>query len=288
MAQKNQLFYQSRPRLFGLAYRMLGTRTDAEDLIQDAWLRWDSADVNTIEDPEAWLTAVVTRLCIDRQRRLRNRREEYVGPWLPEPIVSVREKGSEAMMELAGDLSLAFLVAMERLGPDQRAAFILREVFDYSYEEIAQLIGKSVPASRKLVSRARESVRCDRPKYTVTPAKQKLVAGRFADALMAGDREGFVRLMADQVRWVADGGGKVHAASRIVKGVRATSRLAMGLTRQWGGRLRATVEVINQKPGVVLWLDGRVQAAIELETDGHQVTGIFSVVNPDKLRGAMV
>lgn len=285
MSEKNRLFDQSRSRLFGLAYRMLGTRVDAEDVIQNAWLRWDSTDLASVDDAEAWLTAAVTRLGIDRQRRLRARREEYIGPWLPEPIVSIREKGSEAMMELAGDLSLAFLVAMERLGPDQRAAFILREVFDYSYEDIAALLGKTVPASRKLVSRARVCVQSDRPRYAVAPEQAKLVAKRFADALMEADREGFVRLMADQVQWVADGGGNVHAASHVVHGVRATSRLAMGLARQWGKRLRVTVELVNGKSGVILWLDGRVQAAIELETDGTHVLGIYSVVNPDKLKG---
>lgn len=283
MADKNEQFQQARPKLFGLAYRMLGTRADAEDLVQDAWLRWNTADTATIECPEAWLTAIVTRLGIDRQRRIRTRREAYIGPWLPEPLVSIREKGSEAMMELAGDLSMAFLIAMDHLGADQRAAFILREVFDYSYEEISHLLGKSVVASRKLVSRARTSVRSERPPRSVTTEQERLIASRFADALMEADREGFVRLMAEQVRWIADGGGKVQAASRIVRGVRATSRLAMGLARHWGGRLKVTVEVINAKPGVVLWLDGRIQAAIELETDGHHVVGIYSVVNPEKL-----
>lgn len=284
MGDNNMQFQQARPKLFGLAYRMLGIRADAEDVIQDAWLRWNKIDTTTIEDPEAWLTAVVTRLAIDRQRSIRARREDYIGPWLPEPLISMKEKGSEDIMELSGDLSLAFLFAMERLGADQRAAFILREVFDYSYEEISGLLGKSVMASRKLVSRARASVRNSRPRYSVTPEQERSIASRFADAMMAEDREGFVRLMADQVRWIADGGGKVNAASRIVQGVRATSRLAMGLTRRWGDHLKATVEAINGKPGVVLWLDGRLQAAIELETDGYHVLGIYSVVNPEKLR----
>lgn len=284
MEDKNGLFQRARPKLFGLAYRMLGTRMDAEDMIQDAWVRWNSADLASIDDTDAWLTAVVTRLGIDRQRRLRARREVYEGPWLPEPLISIGAKGSEDIMELAGDLSLAFLVAMERLGPDERAAFILREVFDYSYEEISNLIGKSTMASRKLVSRARARVRNSRSKYSITPEQERVVATRFADALMGEDREGFVRLMADQVRWIADGGGNVTAASRVVRGIRATSRLAMGIVRRWGASLNATVELINGKPGVVLWLDGHVQAAIELETDGYQVVGIYSVVNPEKLK----
>lgn len=284
MGDKNELFQQARPKLFGLAYRMLGTRADAEDLIQDGWERWNATDISSVENPDAWLTTVITRLGIDRQRSQRARREDYTGPWLPEPLVSIGAQSSEDILELAGDLSLAFLVAMERLGPDQRAAFILREVFDYSYEEIAGLLGKSVIASRKLVSRARVRVRKSRPRYSVTPEQERLVASRFANALMGEDRDGFVRLMAEQVRWIADGGGNVSAASRTVQGIRATSRLAMGLVRNWGERLKATVEVINGKPGVVLWLDGRIQAAIELETDGSHVLGIYSVVNPEKLK----
>lgn len=284
MGDKNELFQQARPKLFGLAYRMLGTRMDAEDLLQDCWERWNATDTSSVENPDAWLTAVITRLGIDRQRSLHARREDYTGPWLPEPLVSMGAQSSEDILELAGDLSLAFLVAMERLGPDQRAAFILREVFDYSYEEIAGLLGKSVIASRKLVSRARVRVRKSRPRYSVTPEQERLVASRFANALMGEDRDGFVRLMAEQVRWIADGGGNVSAASRTVQGIRATSRLAMGLVRHWGERLKATVEVINGKPGVVLWLDGRIQAAIELETDGTHILGIYSVVNPEKLK----
>lgn len=287
MEDKNELFQRARPKLFGLAYRMLGTRMDTEDLLQDAWVKWNAADIATIEEPGAWLTTVVTRLGIDRQRQLRARREEYPGPWLPEPIMSVKAKGSEDIMELAGDLSLAFLVAMERLGPDERAAFILREVFDYSYEEISGLLGKSATTCRKLVSRARARVRSGRPRHTVTPEQERTVASKFSEALMDGDRDGFVRLMADQVQWVADGGGKVNATSRVVRGIRATSRLAMGISRRWVGHLRATVEVVNGKPGVVLWLEGQIQAAIELETDGYHVLGIYSVVNPEKLKNLL-
>lgn len=286
MADKNEVFQRARPKLFGLAYRMAGTRMDAEDLIQDAWERWHATDVTSVEDPEAWLTTVVTRLGIDRQRRLRSRREDYPGPWLPEPLVmNTGVQSSEDMMELAGDLSMAFLVAMECLGPVERAAFILREVFDYAYDEIAEIIGKTPIASRKLVSRARARVRDERPQYSVTPEQESRVAKKFADALMGEDQDGFVRLMAEQVRWVADGGGNASAASRVVEGIRATSRLAMGIARQWGDRLKATVEIVNGKPGVVLWLDSQIQAAIELETNGEQVIGIYSVVNPDKLSG---
>lgn len=252
IGDKNELFQRARPKLFGFAYRMLGTRIDAEDLVQDTWVKWNAADLATIDDPDAWLIAVITRLGIDHQRRLRSRREEYAGPWLPEPLVGVRSKTTEDIMELAGDLSLAFLTAMERLGADERAAFILREVFDYPYEEISGLLGKSVIASRKLVSLARAKVRTSRSKYPVTPEQERVVAGKFADSLMQEDQEGFIRLMADQVRWIADGGGNANAASRTVVGIRSTSRLAMGIARRWRGRLKATMEEINGKPGLIL------------------------------------
>lgn len=284
MGTKEDIFQNARPKLFGLAYRLLGTRMDAEDLVQDAWLKWNGANTDTIQDPQAWLITVVTRLGIDRQRHLRARREDYVGPWLPEPILDEGPKSAEDIMELASDLSLAFLVALERLGPDERAAFLLQEVFDYAYADIANVLGKSVVASRQLVSRARARIRSDRPRFKVTPEQQRNVAEQFVSVLMREDQEGFARLMADQIRWIADGGGKANAATHVVRGKRATSRLAMGLARRWQGSCKATVEILNGQYGIILWREGNIQAAMELETDGAQVLAIYSVVNPDKLK----
>lgn len=284
MASKEALYQQARPRLFGLAYRLLGSRLDAEDLVQDAWFKWREADEHSIRDPEAWLITVVTRLGIDRQRQARVRRESYTGPWLPEPLLDDSPLEGEAMMLLAADLSMAFLMALERLGPEERAAFLLREVFDYSYVEIAAVLSKSEVASRQLISRARKRVRDERVRYPVQKERQQQLAAQVAEALMSEDREGFARLLAQEVQWVSDGGGKVRAATQPLAGARAATRLAMGLARRWRGRLRVEVSAINGQSGVVIYVDQQLLSAWALETDGHQIHGIYSVVNPDKLR----
>ncbi len=284
MVDKEAVYQQVRPRLFGLAYRLLGSRLDAEDLVQDAWFKWREADEYGIRDPEAWLVTVVTRLGIDRQRQARVRRETYTGPWLPEPVVEDNPLEGEALMTLAADLSMAFLVALERLGPKERAAFLLREVFDYTYGDIAAVLGKSEAASRQLISRARKRVREDRVRYPVQKDRQQQLAAQVAEALMSEDREGFARLLAQEVQWVSDGGGKARAASRPIAGARAATRLAMGLARRWRGRLRVEVVVINGEPGILICVDQQILSAWALETDGQQVHRIYSVVNPDKLR----
>ncbi|QIB64896.1 RNA polymerase sigma-70 factor [Kineobactrum salinum] len=284
MADKEALYQQARPRLFGLAYRLLGSRVDAEDLVQDAWFKWRAADESLVHDAEAWLVTVVTRLGIDRQRQAKARRETYLGPWLPEPLLDEPPLDGEALMILAADLSMAFLVALERLGPEERAAFLLREVFDYSYNDIAAVLGKSEMACRQLISRARKRVRDDRVRYPVREDRQRQLATQFAEALMSEDREGFTRLLAREVEWVSDGGGKARAASRPITGVRATTRLAMGLVRRWRGKLQVQVATINGQSGVLLCVERRILSAWALETDGRQVCSIYSVVNPDKLR----
>lgn len=284
MANKEALYHQVRPKLFGLAYRLLGSRMDAEDLVQDAWLKWREADESRIQNPEAWLVTVVTRLGIDRQRQARVRRETYAGPWLPEPLLEEGPLGAEALMSLAADLSMAFLVALERLGPEERAAFLLREVFDYRYGDIAAVLGKSEAACRQLISRARKRVREDRVRYPVRKDQQRQLATRFAEALVSEDREGFARLLAREVQWVSDGGGKAPAASQPIAGVRATTRLAMGLVRRWRGRLQIQVTTINGQSGMLIHVDQKIRSAWALDTDGRQVYGIYSVVNPDKLR----
>ncbi|AQZ95966.1 RNA polymerase sigma-70 factor [Halopseudomonas phragmitis] len=286
MNDKAELFDQARPRLLGLGYRLLGTRMDAEDLVQDAWFRWSEADHKQIADPQAWLVTVVTRLGIDRLRQLKRRREEYSGPWLPEPVFDDMVPGAERLAEMASDLSMAFLLAMERLSAQERAAFLLREVFDYSYDEIAAMIGKSPVASRQAISRARARLRDERPRFDVDPAAHRQLLERFVAAMAQGDAKAFASLLAEEVRWIADGGGRVRAASRVLHGVRAATRLAMGLQRSWRDRLEMRLALINGQTGVLLLLDGQLRSVVLLESDGRAITGIYSVVNPDKLRGA--
>lgn len=277
-------FEQARPRLFGLAYRLLGSRMDAEDVLQEAWIRWREAQGDAIRDPEAWLVTVVTRLGIDRQRQLRARREDYIGPWLPEPLLGLAP-GADTLAEQASDLSLAFLLALERLGAEERAAFLLHEVFGYAHGEIATMFGRTTPAVRQVVSRARRRIRDERPRFVVSEALHRRVVQRFIDALARDDRDAFVALLADDITWIADGGGKAQAATRVVRGLRAATRLAAGLMRRWRGELAVEPVLINGRTGILLRVAGRVTAVMDLETDGEQVRRIHSVVNPDKLGG---
>ncbi|MCC5859067.1 MAG: RNA polymerase sigma-70 factor [Ectothiorhodospiraceae bacterium] len=285
MEHKTRVYQRARPRLFGLAYRLLGSRMDAEDVVQDAWFKWSDADATEIRNPEAWLVTVVTRLGIDRLRQLQARREDYFGPWLPEPVLGAQGRSAEDLNELASDLSMAFLLALERLGPEERAAFLLREVFDYSYAELADALGKNEAAVRQMVSRARGRVREDRPRFQVSEEEHRRIVQRFVHALMGEDAEAFVNLLAEEVSWVSDGGGKAVAATKVVHGVRAASRLAMGLARRWRGRFQAELETVNGQPGIMIRVQGRLHSIMTLEIDGNRIFRIYSVVNPDKLPG---
>ncbi|HSN33089.1 MAG TPA: sigma-70 family RNA polymerase sigma factor, partial [Ideonella sp.] len=213
------LFAAARPRLFAIAYRMLGTRADAEDVLQDAWLRWHRADRASLQSAEAWLVTVVTRLAIDRLRAAKAEREAYVGWWLPEPLVEpVDERTPEAAAELAGELSVALLWVLERLGPEERAAFLLRQVFDHDYAEIAALLDRSEAACRQMVHRASERVQQERPRFEVPPAAHRQLVERFMHAARSGERQALKALLADDVAVVGDGGGKVPSFMKILRG----------------------------------------------------------------------
>jgi RNA polymerase sigma-70 factor, ECF subfamily len=204
-----------KPRLFGLAYRMLGSRAEAEDVVQDAYIRWHQADEATVRNAEAWLVTTATRLAIDRLRALKTEREAYVGPWLPEPLIGSPPAPPDRDAELASDLSIAFLVLLERLAPEERAAFLLHDVFDYDYPEVAMVVGKSEPTCRQIVHRARAHVREARPRFSVTAETRERVLARFLVAAKSGDRQAVMALLAQDAEYTADGGGKVVAALKI-------------------------------------------------------------------------
>lgn len=218
MHPPSELFEQYRARLFGVAYRMLGSRADAEDVVQDAWLRWQKAEHAALDSPEAWLVTVATRLSLDRLRSARREREAYVGPWLPEPILTDTLASPELQMELASEVSMALLTVLERLVPDKRAAFLLRDVFDYDYPEIAGILGKNEAAVRQLVHRAREEVRVERPRFSVSARSREQLLERFMTAATTGDREAVMALLTEDVEYLADGGGKVVAALTALRG----------------------------------------------------------------------
>lgn len=194
-----EVFELHRPRLFGVAYRMLGTRTDAEDILQDAYLRWHQSAKQDIQSPVAFLVTITTRLCLDRLRELKQEREHYVGPWLPEPIVGDDVPSPETQCELADDVSVAFLAVLERLGPTERAAFLLHEVFDYDYPEVAQMIGKSEAACRQLIHRSRTRLHDSHARFAVTPECRERTLKTFLAAIGTGDRQAVKALLAEEV-----------------------------------------------------------------------------------------
>jgi RNA polymerase sigma-70 factor, ECF subfamily len=280
------MFQQHTPRLYGLAYRMLGSRADAEDVLQEAYLRWHQADTEGVRTPEAWLVTTVTRLCIDRLRALRVEREAYIGPWLPEPLLTGDTVPPDRRAELASDLSIAFLALLERLAPDERAAFLLHEVFDCGYAELARILGKSEAACRQMVHRARLRVRRDRPRFTVSESARTALLNRFVAAVHAHDQEALLALFAEDATWTSDGGGQVAAARRVVRGAARVTRFVLGIARlRLRGRATYQVAPINGEPGLLIRLDGRLHWILSIDTDGTRILAVYNVLNPQKLRG---
>lgn len=277
-------FEAHRARLWGVAYRMLGSRADADDMVQEAYLRWHGAPTAEVRTPEAWLVTTTTRLCIDRLRQRRAEREAYVGPWLPEPLVE-EAPPADAATELASDLSVAFLAVLERLAPEERAAFLLHDVFDADYGEIAAALGKSEAACRQIVSRARRRVRESRPRVRVDPSARERLVDSFMHAIAARDRNALLAIFADEATLMSDGGGKAKAARKIVRSGAKVVRFLLGVLRPVRASLTLEKIVVNGETGVALRVDGRLLSVMSLDTDGERIVGVYSVLNPDKLRG---
>jgi RNA polymerase sigma-70 factor, ECF subfamily len=276
-------FEQHRSRLFGIAYRMLGSRADAEDVLQEAYLRWHRASVDEIRSPEAWLVTATTRLCIDRLRLARESREVYVGPWLPEPLVSDASPPADSQLDIASSLSIAFLVVLERLAPEERAAFLLHEVFDTDYAEIAQVLGKSEAACRQIVSRARKRVRENRPRMQVTEEARRGLLDRFVNAVQTQDKEALLALFAESATWTSDGGGKARAALKVIRGREQVVRFVLGVLSRHADQFSFSPVTINNEAGLAIRAGDRLFSVISARTDGARILDIFTVLNPDKL-----
>jgi len=283
--ERTQTFEQQRGRLQGIAYRMLGSRAEAEDVVQEAWLRWHRATVDEIRSPQAWLVAATTRLCIDRLRQLRSAREVYVGPWLPEPLIGDSAPPADQATELASDLSVAFLALLERLAPEERAAFLLHEVFESGYDDIARILGKSEAASRQMVSRARRRVRAAQPRVHVSPEARRRLLDRLAQAVLDQDQASLIKLLAEEVTWTSDGGGKAKAAKKVVHGARHVARFATGVLRKYVADLQFRPLTVNGEAGMAAYFGDRLIAVMTIRTDGRRILDVFSILNPDKLRG---
>jgi RNA polymerase sigma-70 factor (ECF subfamily) len=274
-----------RKRLTGVAYRMLGRWSEAEDAVQDAYLRWQAADHGVIEQPSAWLTTVVVRLCLDRLRRAKASREVYVGPWLPEPVLTPEggERRDEEKESFADDLSLGLMVVLERLGPEERAAFILREAFDSSYGDIASALGKNEAAVRQLVTRARERVRADRPRFRADAAMHQRLLGQFTSAIAANDAAALISIMTTDVQMMSDGGGKRPAALRVLNNPDEVAKVLLHIGNVNGGIKKARILMLNGVPS--LWFEDPkgYESVMQFDVVDDRIRSIFVVRNPDKL-----
>lgn len=279
-------FMRLRPRLHGIAYRMLGSAADADEVVQDAWLRWHEADRGAVGNAEAWLVSVTTRLSIDRLRAAKARREDYVGTWLPEPILTEADapQTPEQMLERADQLSVAFLAVLERLAPDARAAFLLRDIFDADYGEVAAALGKSEAACRQLVHRARTLIETGRSRHVVAPQEQQRLLRAFADAAARGDMAGLRAALAEDAQLISDGGGKVPSFGVPLLGGPRIAQLYMAVGLRFAGRVRYELAAINGEWGLLRFIDGALESAQSLQIEDGRIRGLHVQRNPDKLR----
>lgn len=281
-----ELFEMQRPALMALAYRMLGERAEAQDIVQETWLRWEGADRAQVRDAPAWLRSTAARIAIDVLRSARKRREVYVGPWLPEPLVETEAGGPEEAFALAQECELALLWAMERLSAEERAAFILKEAFDVGYGELAETLGKSEAACRQLVSRAAKRVRQDTPRFEASTDETADLLARFAQAAAARDRQAVIDLLAPDVVAISDGGGKARAALRPLHGPEEVAQVLLRIAEKMGPDTRVTLGRANGSPAAMI-LDGGTNDMITVVApdDSGLIKWIYVMRNPDKLPG---
>ncbi|HEY1013174.1 MAG TPA: RNA polymerase sigma-70 factor [Herpetosiphonaceae bacterium] len=275
-----ELFNQYRPLLFAIAYRMLGSVMDAEDMVQETFLRWERSAAE-IESPKAYLTTAITRLCIDHLGSARMQRESYIGPWLPEPLATANDPGESAA--LAESLSVAFMVLLERLNPTDRAIFLLREAFGYDYGEIAAIVGKSEANCRQIARRARERVHSDRPRFQAPPAQVARLTEAFLHTCAAGDLDGLIAMLAEDATIYSDGGGKVTAARKPISGAEKVARFILGVLEKVKGAVEVRVMSVNGEPSIVMFAGPAPISVLSMHVADDRIEDLYLVVNPDKL-----
>jgi RNA polymerase sigma-70 factor (TIGR02957 family) len=278
-------FLTHRSLLFTVAYEMLGSAADAEDVVQEAWLKWAGVDQDTVRDPRAFLVRIVTRKALDRLRALARRREEYVGPWLPEPLLTSPDVAED--VELADSLSMAMLLVLETLTPTERAVFVLREVFAFGYDEIAEAVAKSPAAVRQVAHRARARVAERRPRGVVSAGETREALKAFQRAIETGDVQGLVDLLAPDVVALADGGGIKQALPRPVVGAEKVARLLAAGMATWAAELTVELAEVNGWPALILSLDGELDSVMSVRVEDGLVSGLYTVRNPEKLSRIM-
>jgi RNA polymerase sigma-70 factor (ECF subfamily) len=283
---ETDVFEEHRPVLLGVAYRMLGRVTDAEDVVQEAWLRWAAADRSEVREPRAYLVRVTTRLAIDRLRQVKARGETYVGPWLPEPYVTdfgdtVPDTAERAV--LADSVSLAVLVVLESLSPLERAVFVLREAFGYPYADIAAMLDRAEPAVRQLAGRARKHVDERRPRYDVDPIRRRHLTERFLAAAGGGDLKELMSLLAPDVRLVGDSGGKAKAPLRVLESADHVARFIVGVAEKGVPDISWRFLELNGGPAVIVLSDGKPDSVFQLDVLDGRIQSVYIIRNPDKL-----
>ena len=277
-------FDRLRPYLLRVAYSHLGSLSEAEDLVQEAWLRLSRADRTEIRDLRAWLTTVVSRLALDALTSARARRERYVGPWLPEPVVQDADESSDPAhrTDLDEDVSMALLIVLESLTPAQRSAFLLHDVFGYAFDEVARIVDRTPAATRKLAARARAAVESRRPRYPARAEEQREIVQAFLDASQNGDMAGLLRLLDPSVTYRSDGGGQVPAARKAFTGADRVARIFTAMSGHYGELYAGSVITVNGAPGLLMEI-GRDLSVIAVTVDGGRITSLNLMRNPDKL-----
>lgn len=271
-------FEEHRKYLFGIAYRMLGSAADADDMVQETFLRWQASEQATVHSPRAFLSTIITRICLDRLKEAHSKRIDYVGPWLPEPLATEGDA-----VEAAESISLAFLVLLESLTPLERAVHLLHDVFDYRHEEIANIIGRDAATCRKILERARKDIVARRPRYAPSREAHREMVVRFATAVATGDVAALESLLAADAVSIGDGGGKALAARKPIEGRDAVIKLYANLTKFFDATTTTEVREVNGWPAIVMHHGGRIMGVVQLETDGESIFAIRSTLNPDKL-----
>ena len=283
MQDKETFFEEQRPELINIAYGMLGNLADAQDIVQDAYIRWNNVDRNQISNRQAYLKTIVSRLCIDKFRSAKQQREEYVGPWLPQPIADSEGTLPNADIELHDKLTIALLHVLENLSPDQRAIYLLHDIFGYQFSEVAELVGKKPATCRKAAQRARKRIRSNDPPETISLQQSKKVVEDFINALQARDMSKLQELITDDAVMYSDGGGKTNAAPKPIESLKKVSKFLVSIAEKTAGQVTVEQTRVNCRPGFRAYLNGELHSIWSFDITDGRIKKIFSVLNPDKL-----
>lgn len=278
-----KVFNDYRRLLFSVAYRMLGSVMDAEDMVQEAFLRWQAADHDDVHNPKGFLTTIVTRLCLDYLKSARIQRETYIGPWLPEPVITANQIDARDHVEGVESLTMAFLVLLERLTPTERAVILLRDVFEYGYDEIAAIVEKSEANCRQMAKRARDHIEAERPRFDPSPGAEMVLVDQFVETVLTGDMDGLVSLLAEDVALYSDGGGKAVAARKPIFGAFEVARFLGNLPKLAPPDTTTSMLRANGEPAIVIRSGDQIVSVIVLQIEEGHITRLHNILNPDKL-----